>query len=60
MAKQINIITCEACKDYEHFYQHQVINICHSPDQGQVPMGTHNDHLSTQKEKNSNHFCQTE
>lgn len=51
MAKQINIITCEACKDYEHFYQHQVINICHSPDQGQVPMGTHNDHLSTQKGK---------
>lgn len=31
-----------------------MINICHSHDQGPVAMGTHNGHLSTQKEVNLN------
>lgn len=36
--------TCEVCKDFEHFYQLQELNICHFLYQGQAEEETHNDH----------------
>lgn len=37
-------ITCAACKGFGHSYQLQETNIYHSPYQGQVVLGIHNDH----------------